>query len=115
MFHIVAEPRPGVSFEALHRKIDFVLSMLRAHPPLPEQVDAGARRILRGRFLDLEDSLAKAQLLVDLIAAGVEGDPVAFEQRRFTSVTPAHVQAFVARYLTPERRVVVYATPAGQP
>lgn len=115
VFHMILEPRAGVSPEALLRRVDFVLDLLRAHPPSEQQVDVAVRRILRQRFLTMEDSLAKARFLVDVTSA-VPGatDPIAHERQRFAGVLPEEVQAFAARYLTSDRRVVVLYTPGAR-
>jgi zinc protease len=122
VFHLIVEPRAGVKVETLLKRVDFVLDLLRAHPPSDKQVDVAVRRILRERFLTMEDSLAKARLLVDVItgvkAAGDGGapapvDPVAYERQRFSAVTPTEVQSFAANYLVPEHRVTLIYTPVG--
>lgn len=114
VFHVIVEPRPGVKAETLLKRVDFVLDLLRTHPPSDKQVDVAVRRILRDRFLTMEDSLAKARLIVDVLS-GVSNpdDPVAYERQRFTAVTPEDVQKFAATYLAPEHRVVLIQTPAG--
>jgi predicted Zn-dependent peptidase len=115
VFHVIVEPRAGVSPETLLRKVDFVLELLRTHPPSPQQVDVSVRRILRERFLTMEDSLAKARFLVD-VTSGVSsaGDPMAYERQRFAGVQPEQVQAFAGKYLLPDNRVVVFYTPGGR-
>jgi predicted Zn-dependent peptidase len=115
VFHVIVEPRAGVNPEVLLRRVDFVLDLLRAHPPSEEQVDVAVRRILRERFLTMEDSLAKARFLVDVTSAVTgAGDPIAHERQRFAGVLPAEVQGFAAKYLTKDRRVVVLYTPGGR-
>jgi predicted Zn-dependent peptidase len=112
VLHVILEPKTGVSAEALLKRVDFSLDVLRNHPPTPQQVDVAVRRILRERFLTMEDSLAKARFLVDVTSAVPGGgDPIAYERRRFSEVTPEQVQAFAAKYLLPGRRVVVLSAP----
>ena len=114
VFHLIVEPRAGVTPEALLKRVDFVLDLLRTHPPSPQQVEVAVRRILRERFLIMEDSLAKARFLVDVISSVPgAGDPIAYERERFSSVVPDDVQRFTAKYLIPDRRVVMIYTPAG--
>jgi zinc protease len=114
VFHLIVEPRPGVKPEALLKRVDFALDLLRGHPPSDQQVDVAVRRIIRARFLTMEDSLAKARLLVDVVDRfSGQGDPTVLERQRFSAVTAAEVQAFAARYLLPERRVVLISTPTG--
>jgi zinc protease len=114
IFHLILEPRPGVKAEVLLKRVDFVLDILRTHPPSEQQVDMAVRRILRERFLIMEDSLEKARFLIDVISGATDvGDPISYERKRFAGVIPADVQKFAANYLVPERRVVLLYTPAG--
>ena len=114
VFHLLAEPRSGVALDALHRKVENTLDILRQHPPSEAQMDHALRRLLRERLLALEDSLLKAQLLVDILASNnLQGDPMTFEKNRLAKVTPADVQRFASTHLTADRRVVVYSTPGS--
>ncbi len=114
VFHIEAEPRAGISSEALLKRIDAALELLRTQPPSPQQVEAAVRRILRERFLTMEDSLTKARFLIDVTSGAPDaGDPIVYEQRRFSGVQPEDVRRFAAKYLLPERRVVMIHAPAG--
>jgi zinc protease len=114
VFHVILEPRAGVSPEALVRKVDFVLGLLRATPPSKLQLDMAARRWLRDTLLKMEDSLAKARFLIDVITgAEITGDPLAHEQQRFSQVTEQQVQDFVRNHLGPEQRVMVLYTPTA--
>jgi len=115
VFHVILEPRAGVNPEALLRRVDFVLDVLRTHLPSEQQVDVAVRRILRERFLTMEDSLAKARFLVDVTSAVPgTGDPMVHERQRFAGVLPEEVRAFVAKYLTREHRVAVVYNPGGR-
>ncbi|HXU80610.1 MAG TPA: pitrilysin family protein [Polyangia bacterium] len=114
VFHVIVEPRAGVSPETLLKRVDFAIDVLRTHPPSIQQVDVAVRRILRERFLIMEDSLAKARFLVDVTTGAPNaGDPMAYERQRFAGVLPEDVQRFVTKHLVADRRVVLFYTPGG--
>jgi zinc protease len=118
VFHVVVVPRTGVTLEELHRRVDVALELLRAHPPSADEVEHAVRAQIRKRVLAFEDSLSKAVLLTDIVTGGGEAawaDPMRFEEARYRAITPAQVQSFVVRYLTPQSRVVLYSTPVRRP
>jgi hypothetical protein len=60
----------------------------------------------------MEDSLSKAEFLVDLITDGhATGDPLVFEQGRYRNVTPEDVRRFAETFLTSSHRVILHSTP----
>jgi predicted Zn-dependent peptidase len=114
VFHLLVEPKPDVDLETLQKQVDMVVNFLRAKAPTEDEVDHAVRRILSDRFGAMEDTLSKAEFLVDLITDGhATGDPLVFEQGRYKNVTPEDVRRFAETYLTSSRRVILHSTPVG--
>jgi zinc protease len=113
VFHVVVGPKPGVSLEALQRKVDAVMAFMRTAPLPVVQVECAVRRLLRERLRAMEDTLSKARFYVDVISkAQPDGDPLAYVRERLAAVKPEDVLRFSTKYLTPDKRVVMHVQPA---
>jgi zinc protease len=114
VFHIIAEPKPGVDLATMQRQIELAVNFLRAKEPTPEEVASAIRRILLTRMRAMESTLSKAEFLVDAVSVGrATGDPLTFEAQRYQKVSAEDVRRFADTFLTNNARVVVHSVPEG--
>jgi zinc protease len=114
VFNVVIGPKPGVTLEALQRKVDAIMAFMRTAPMPQAQVDCAVRRLLRERMRAMEDTLSKARFYVDVISkAQTPGDPLAYARERYAAVKPEDIKRFATTYLSPDKRVVLHVQPVG--
>ncbi|MDC8787232.1 M16 family metallopeptidase [Roseateles koreensis] len=111
VFAVELVARPGKSLDEIESLVDTELAALAQTPPSTEEV----QRALASIETQLLSRLEKMGSLADLMNHynQTAGDPdfVGKDLSRYRSVTPASVQAAVARFLRKDARVVVQATP----
>jgi zinc protease len=109
-FVVVATAKPGHSQSELIKAIDAELARLRAEPPTAEEVDGARNRTLADLYRAIDSLEQRADMLNHY--ESLLGDPggLARDVARYRAVTPATVQAALAR-VTATPRVVVKVNP----
>lgn len=117
VFRVVATARPGHTAEELERAIDEELDALRTELPALQEVER-SRNMIETQIIGGLERLGGFGGVADRLNSYNHylGTPDYLEEdiQRYRAVTPASVQAFVRRYLTPSNRVVLHAVP-GEP
>ncbi|HVO20626.1 MAG TPA: pitrilysin family protein [Anaeromyxobacter sp.] len=118
-FLVVATPKPGVTLEALLRSVDEELARVAREPPSAEEVQRAKNKIESQVIFGLEPVGGFGGRANHLNSYYWEtGDPgyLAKDLERYRAVTPEDVRAAAARWLRPDRRVVLSVVPrAGRP
>lgn len=105
--------KPGVDPARLVRDLEAELARLAAQPPEALEL-ARAQATYEAAFLgELESVLQRAITLAEYDVLARDPDYFAKDLARYRAVTPAAVQSAVARYLAPQRRVLLTIAPKG--
>jgi zinc protease len=113
-FTIVATARPGHTAAELNAVIDEELERLRREPPTAREVERAVNQIEASFYRGMErvgGFGGKADQLNAYFAAGGGPDYFAEDLARYTSLSPADVQAAAAQWLPLERRVELVVVP----
>lgn len=116
-FLIIATARPGHTIAAIQKVIDEELDRLRREPPQAREVARVLNQIQASFYRGMErvgGFGGKANLMNAYYLAGASPDFFAEDLARYTSLTPADVQAAVLRWLPPDRRVELVVEPETQ-
>ena len=117
-FMIVATARPGKSIAEIQKVIDEEIDRLRSQPPDAREVERAINQIEASFYRRMErvgGFGGKADQLNAYFAAGGGPDYFAEDLARYTSLSPADVQAAVVRWLPPDRRVELIVEPEARP
>jgi zinc protease len=115
-FTIVATARPGRSIADIQRAIDEEVERLRREPPDAREVQRAINQTEASFYRRMErvgGFYGKADRLNAYHAAGGGADFFAEDLARYTSLTPADVQAAVVNWLPSGRRVELTVQPEG--
>ena len=113
-FMIVATARRGHTVEELQKAIDEEVDRLRKAPPDPREVQRALNQVEASFYRAMErvgGFGGKADQLNAYYFAGGGPDFFAEDLARYTSLTPADVQAAVVRWLPRDRRVELAVLP----
>ncbi|MBF8300908.1 MAG: peptidase M16-like protein [Acidobacteria bacterium] len=113
-FQIIATARPGHTVAELQTAIDEELERLRRQPPDRREVQRALNQIEASFYRGMErvgGFGGKANQLNGYYVAGAGPDFFAEDLARYTSLSPADVQAAVLRWLPPDRRVELVVEP----
>jgi zinc protease len=111
---VVATPKPGQPPEKLLAEIDEELARLAAKPPSAEELQRAKNKVESQMIFALEPVGGFGGRAATLNHYWLlTGDPGYFAKdlARYRAVTPADVQAAVARYLRKDARVVLTVLP----
>ena len=116
-FLIVATARPGKSIADIQKVIDEELARLRREPPTPREVERAINQTEASFYRRMErigGFGGKADQLNGYYVAGGGPDSFAEDLARYTSLSPADVQAAAVSWLPADRRVELVVEPEGQ-
>jgi zinc protease len=116
-FMIVATARRGHTVEELQKAIDEELDRLRTAPPQAREVQRALNQVEASFYRAMErvgGFRGKADQLNAYYFAGGGPDFFAEDLARYTSLTPADVQAAVTRWLPRDRRVELVVLPEAK-
>ena len=116
-FLIVATARPDKSIAEIQKAIDEELERLRREPPTPREIQRAVNQIEASFYRGMESVGGfggKADQLNAYYAAGGIPDFFAEDLARYTSLSPADVQAAILSWLPPDRRVELVVQPEAQ-
>jgi zinc protease len=116
-FQIVATARPGHTAAELNAVIDEELERLQLEPPVAREVERAVNQIEASFYRAMErvgGFGGKANQLNAYFAAGGGPDYFAEDLARYTSLSPADVQAAAAQWLPLERRVELIVVPQAE-
>ncbi len=116
VFMVEAIAAPGHDVQALQAEIDAVLNEVREKGVTEEEVRRARNRIETDFVAGLQSvggMSGKADRMQLYNHFFGEPDGFGRDLARYEAVTPQAVQAFAKTYLTPERRAVMRAVPAG--
>jgi zinc protease len=113
-FRIVATARPGHTAAELQTAIDEEIARLQREPPTPREVERARNQIEASFYRRMErvgGFGGKADQLNDYYASGGGPDFFAEDLARYTTLTPADVQAAAREWLPAARRVELVVEP----
>ena len=113
-FMIVATARPGRTIEEIQKAIDEELDRLRRQPPDAREVQRAINQIEASFYRGMErvgGFGGKADQLNAYFVAGGGPDYFAEDLARYTSLSPADVQAAMVGWLPQDRRVELIVEP----
>jgi zinc protease len=113
-FMIIATARGGRTVDELQKVIDEELDRLRRQPPEPREVQRALNQIEASFYRRMQrvgGFSGKADQLNAYHFAGGSPDFFAEDLARYTSITPADVQAAIVRWLPRDRRVELVVEP----
>jgi zinc protease len=113
-FLIVATARPGKNIAEIQKVIDEELDRLRREPPDTREVERAVNQIKASFYRRMErvgSFGGKADQLNAYYTAGGGPDYFAEDLARYTSLSPADIQAAVVGWLPPDRRVELIVEP----
>ena len=113
-FVIVATARPGRTIDEIQKAIDEELARLRREPPDAREIQRAINQIEASFYRQMErvgGFGGKADQLNAYFTAGGGPDFFAEDLARFTSLSPADVQAAALGWLPPDRRVELIVEP----
>ena len=113
-FVIVATARPGRTINEIQKAIDEELARLRREPPDAREIQRAINQIEASFYRQMErvgGFGGKADQLNAYYTAGGGPDSFAEDLARFTSLSPADVQAAALGWLPPDRRVELIVEP----
>jgi zinc protease len=116
-FVITATARPGKSIADIQKVIDEELDRLRRQPPELREVQRAVNGIEASFYRAMErvgDFGGKADQLNAYFTAGGGPDYFAEDLARYTSLSPADVQAAAIGWLPADRRVELTVQPEAQ-
>ncbi len=116
-FLIVATARPGKTLAEIQMVIDEEIDRLRREPPDAREVERAVNQIEASFYRRMErvgGFGGKADQLNAYYTAGGSPDYFAEDLARYTSLSPADVQAAVVRWLPADRRVELLVEPEGR-
>ena len=113
-FMVVATARPGHSAAELQKAIDEELDKVRRQTPDAREVQRAINQIEASFYRRMERVSSKADQLNAYYFARKPPDWFAEDLRRYTSLTPADVQAALVRWLPADRRVELVVEPEGK-
>ena len=117
-FLVVATARPGRTIEEIQQVVDEELERVRREPPAARELERVLNQIEASFYRGMErvgGFGGKADQLNAYFFAGAAPDFFAEDLARYTSLTPADVQAAVRRWLPPDRRVELIVVPEAKP
>ena len=117
-FMVVATARQGHTVEELQKAIDEEIDRLRRAPPEPREVQRALNQIEASFYRRMErvgGFSGKADQLNSYYFLGGSPDYFAEDLARYTSMTPADVQAAMTRWLPRDRRVELVVEPEVKP
>ena len=113
-FVIVATARPGRTINEIQKAIDEELARLRREPPDAREIQRAINQIEASFYRQMErvgGFGGKADQLNAYYTAGGGPDSFAEDLARFTSLSPADVQAAALGWLPPDRQVELIVEP----
>ena len=113
-FVIEATARPGKSLADIQKVIDEEIDRLRRDPPDAREVQRAVNQTEASFYRSMErvgSYRGKAEQLNAYFAAGGGPDYFAEDLARYTSLSPADIQAAIRRWLPAERRVELIVEP----
>ncbi len=113
-FQIVATARPGHTAAEMQRAIDEEIARLKREPPDAREVERALNQIEASFYRSMErvgGFGGKADQLNDYSALGGGPDFFAEDLARYSTLTPADVQAVALEWLPAERRVELVVEP----
>jgi zinc protease len=113
-FYIIATARQGRTADELQRAIDEELDRLRREPPDAAEIERALNQIEASFYRRMQrvgGFSGKADQLNAYYFAGASPDFFAEDLARYTSITPADVQATLIRWLPRDRRVELVVEP----
>jgi zinc protease len=113
-FFVIATARPGHTVEEMQKAIDEEMERLRREAPDAREVQRALNEIEASFYRQMErvgSFSGKAEQLNTYYFAGGNPDFFAEDLARYTSLTPADVQAAVRRWLPADRRVELIVAP----
>lgn len=116
-FQIVATARPGHTAAELQQAIDEEIARLQREPPDAREVERALNQIEASFYRGMErvgGFAGKADRLNAYYASGGGPDFFAEDLARYTTLTPADVQAAALEWLPAERRVEIVVEPEGE-
>ena len=116
-FMIIATARRGRTVDDLQKAIDEEIDRLRREPPQPREVQRAVNQIEASFYRRMErvgGFSGKADQLNAYYFAGASPDFFAEDLARYTSITPADVQAAIVRWLPKDRRVELVVEPEAK-
>jgi zinc protease len=110
-FMIVATARPGHSAAELQKAIDEEVDKVRRQPPEAREVQRALNQIEASFYRRMERVSSKADQLNAYYFARKPPDWFGEDLARYTSLSPADVQAAIVRWLPADRRVELVVEP----
>jgi zinc protease len=117
-FLVIATARRGRSADELQKAIDEEIDRLRREPPDAREVQRAINQIEASFYRRMErvgGFSGKADQLNAYYFAGGTPDFFAEDLARYTSLTPADIQAAIVRWLPRDRRVELVVEPERRP
>jgi zinc protease len=115
---VIATARRGRTAEEMQQAIDQEVDRLRREPPTARELQRALNQIEASFYRRMErvgGFEGKADQLNAYYFAGGGPDFFAEDLARYTSLTPADVQAAVVKWLPRERRVELVVQPEAKP
>ncbi len=113
-FMIIATARPGQSIDEIQAVIDEEIDLLRRTPPSSREVQRAINQVQASFYRRMErvgGFYGKADRLNAYYFAGGSPDFFASDLARYTTLSPADVQAAVMRWLPRDRRIELIVEP----
>ena len=117
-FQLIATARPGKSVADIQKVVDEEVDRLKREPPEAHEVQRAVNGIEASFYRAMErvgSYRGKAEQLNAYYTATGEPDYFARDLARYKAVTPADVQAAIARWLPADRRVELVVEPEAKP
>ena len=111
LFSIDAMPRAGTTLKQLERAIDVELALLKASPPLAEELERVKNQVRAGTVYQQDSMFYQAMIIGTLESVGLSWKLKDQYDAGILAVTPAQVQAVARKYLVRQRASVAWLMP----
>ena len=112
LFSIDATPRAGTTLKQLERAIEVELGLLKANPPLAQELARVKTQVRAGTVYQQDSMFYQAMLIGTLESVGLAWQLKDEYDAGILAVTPAQVQAVARKYLVRQRASVAWLMPA---
>ena len=111
LFSIDATPRVGTTLKQLERAIEVELALLKANPPLAQELERVKNQVRAGTVYQQDSMFYQAMIIGTLESVGLSWKLKDQYDAGILAVTPAQVQAVARKYLVRERASVAWLMP----
>ncbi len=104
-------PRAGTTLKQLERAIEVELALLKASPPLAEELERVKNQVRAGTVYQQDSMFYQAMIIGTLESVGLSWKLKDQYDAGILAVTPAQVQAVARKYLVRQRASVAWLMP----